>query len=218
MLAFALSLLVSPLSLSTTAQRPVDPPIRVKLSDDVLMPGEHVKVRVKAAASGYLLVLRMDGAGRVRVLYPVDPEDSVSIEGGKETEIKGRGGRETFTVDERQGKGTVFAAVASQPFHFDDFIRGGHWDYRALAADSSGDSEALLLELADRMASGHYDYDLVTYEVWGNDNTRGHSYAGWYGPRYYDPFYSPWPFFGSRYSFGFGVRFGGGHFGRHRWW
>lgn len=218
MLALTLSLLVPILGLPL-GSGPTDPPIKIKLSDDVLMPGERVKVRIKTAESGYLLVLRVDGAGRVRVLFPVDPADSASVEGGREFEVKGRGDREAFTVDEREGKGTVFAAVASQPFQFDDFTHGGHWDYRALSADSTSDPEAMLLDLADRMATGHYDYDLVGYEVWGNNNANRRSYAGWYGPHYYDPFYQPFfPYYGSRFSFGFGVRLGGGHFRRHRWW
>lgn len=219
MFTLALALLIPAPTPPAFTPGPTDPPIKIKLSDDAVMPGERIKVRIKTAESGYLLVLRLDGAGRVRVLYPVDPEDSQSVSGGREFELKGRGGREAFTVDEREGRGTIFAAVASQPFQFDDFARGGHWDYRALSADSTTDDEARLLDLADRMATGHYEYDLVTYQVWSNNAADSHTHAGWYGPRYFAPFYDPfYPYFGSRFSFGFGVRVGGRHFRRSRWW
>jgi hypothetical protein len=208
MLALALSLFLTTATIPNHPQG--DPAIRIKLSEDVLMPGDRAKVRIKTTTDGYLLVLRIDGEGRVRVLYPLDPEDSSTVRGGKEFEIKGRGDREGLTVDERQGRGTVFAAISTTPFQFDDYTRGGHWDYRALSADSTaGDPESRLLDIVDRMTDGHYDYDVVTYQVWSDNGNRPRAYSGWYGPRYYDPFYSPfYPFYGPRFGFGFGVRFG----------
>ncbi len=219
MLALALTLLL-PVTNNPQPHLSSDPAIRIRLSDDVLMRGDREKVRIKTAADGYLLVLRIDGEGRVRVLYPIDPEDSSMVRGGKEFEIKGRGDREAFTADEREGKGTVFAAISASPFRFDDYTRGGHWDYRALSADSAAsDSEGFLLDMIDRMTDAHYDYDLVTYQVWSDNGNRPRAYSGWYSPHYYDPFYSPsYPFYGPRWGFNVGVRIGGGHFGRRRWW
>ena len=176
--------------------------IRLRLSDEDVRQGDRVKVRVKTAADGYLLVLRADAAGRVRVLFPIEPDDSSWVPGGKEFEVRGRGDREAFTVDDREGSGLVLAAWSSQPFVFDDFIRGRHWDYRALAGDSSDDAEAQLLDLADSMATGHYDYDLVNYTVSSLGQARG--YAGYYGGYrpWYRPFFSPlYPFYGPRFGF-----------------
>ncbi len=110
-----------------------DPPIRLKLSDDMFFRGEHARVRVKTAATGYLLVLRADAEGHVRVLFPLEPTDDASIRGGKEFEIRGRGNREAFTVDDREGSGKILAAVSARPFQLDSFSRGGHWDYAALS-------------------------------------------------------------------------------------
>ena len=221
MIALALSLVLPLATPPSRAARPADPPIRIRLSEEVYTPGERAKVKVKTTDGGFLLVLRMDGAGRVRVLFPVDPLDSTSISGGKEYEIVGRGDRETFIVDEAEGRGLVLAAISAAPFRFEEFTRNGHWDYRALALmDSSpGDSEARLLDLVDRMAGGNYNYDLATYEVWPDRRSRSPSHAGWYGPRYYDPWYHNYsPFYGPR--FGFRIVIGGGRFGgRHRrWW
>src|SRR5438093_1043789 len=37
-----------------------DPPIKIKLSDDVYIRGERARVKVKTTDNGYLLVLRAD--------------------------------------------------------------------------------------------------------------------------------------------------------------
>ena len=176
--------------------------IRLRLSDEDVRQGDRVKVRVKTAADGYLLVLRADAAGRVRVLFPIEPDDSNRVPGGKEYEIRGRGDREAFTVDDREGTGLVLAAWSAEPFKFDAFIRGRHWDYRALAGEHNDDAEAQLLDLADSMATGHYDYDLVNYTVSPLGQAR--SYAGYYGGYrpWYRPFFSPlYPFYGPRFGF-----------------
>ena len=173
LLALALSLLVPT----------GDPPIRVKVSDDVLFRGEHARVRVKTADSGYLLVLRADAQGRIRVLFPLEPGDDAAIRGGKEVEIRGRGGREAFTVDDAEGSGKILAVRSPQPFRFDAFVRSGHWDYNALApGDSVDDAEATLLALVDRMSAGRYDYDLVTYTVTNHPPLRrAMGWGGWGG-------------------------------------
>ena len=175
-----------------------DPPIRVKLSDDVFARGERARVRVKATQNGYLLVLRADAQGRIRVLFPLEPTDAAAIRAGKELEVRGRGDRDAFTVDDGEGSGKILAAIFAEPFRTDAFARGGHWDYRALAlADSGGaaDTEATLLALVQQMAGGAYDYDIATYTVTNQPRYRrapmwgwggwGGRWGGWYGPRCY---------------------------------
>lgn len=54
------------------------------------------KVYAKASHDVNLIVLRSDGAGHVRVLFPLDPQGEQRITGGKKYELKGRGGREAF--------------------------------------------------------------------------------------------------------------------------
>ena len=184
------------LALALAALLPAaDPPIRVKVSDDVFVRGERARVRVKTTQPGYLLVLRADAQGRIRVLFPLEPGDNAAIRGGKEMEIRGRGDRVAFTVDDAEGSGKILAAFSAQPFQFDSFSLGGHWDYRALAADSGDDVEAALLGLVHQMSGGAYDYDLVTYTVTDHPSFRrrpmwgwggwgwGGRWGGWYGRR-----------------------------------
>src|SRR2546428_11617355 len=100
-----------------------DPPIKVWLSDDVLMRGDRARLHVKTVQDGYLVVLRADADGHIRVLFPVDPGDSNFVRGGKKLEIRGRGGREAFTVDEREGSGTVLAGRSTTSLKLDAVAR-----------------------------------------------------------------------------------------------
>src|SRR5712692_7642936 len=196
-------------------------PIKVWLSDDVFTRGDRARLHVQTAQDGYLVVLRADADGHIRVLFPDDPGDSNFVRGGRKLEIRGRGGREAFTVDERAGSGgggggTVLAARSSTPLKFDEFTRGGHWDYHSLstqAADS--DAEGALLDIAQRMAGDHFDYDVVSYTV--SNQPRYRRYAGWYNP-WVDPFYYPCfgcgPRFGLRVGFVFGRPY---RYRRFRW-
>lgn len=190
-------------------------PIRITLnSGGDYTRGDRAKVRVRLDQDGYLLVLRADADGRVRVLFPLDPDDDDFVRGGRDYELPGRGGRETFFVDDRAGAGTILAAVSGDAFHYDRFVRGDHWDYRVLASDRMRDDpEAGLLDIVSAMAdSSHFDYDVIGYSVDGADRYAYHHYG--YGPRfhvgigfyygaryrcgYYDPFYDPFycdPFF-----------------------
>jgi hypothetical protein len=215
----ALSLLVP----ATAPAKPAvhdDPPIRLKLSDDVFDRGERARVRVKLAQDGYLVVLRADAEGRIRVLYPLNPEDQTTVRGGREFEVRSRGDREAFTVDDREGSGTVLAARSGTPFNFDEFARDAHWDYRALVAEKADeDGEATLVDLVDRMTSGNYDYDVATYTVTGR--APGRYSAAWYGPWYsgwYAPCFGCYPFYGPRFGFGATIVFGRSHFYHRRRW
>jgi len=165
-----------------------DPPIRLKLSDDVFARGDRARVRVKTAADGYLVVLRADARGHIRVLFPLNPSDSSAVRGGREVEIRGRGDRDAFVVDDGEGSGKVLAAVSGRPFTFDAFAKNGHWDYAALAAnDSTADPEATLLGLVERMTGtdASFEYDLVTYTVGMRQRYRrsmgGRGWGGWGG-------------------------------------
>jgi hypothetical protein len=89
-----------------------DPPVRVWFnSNGNYAYGHRAKVYAKSAADGYLIVLRSDGAGRVRVLFPLEPQGDQWIIGGKKYELKSRGGREAFIADDTSGHGTVLAAI-----------------------------------------------------------------------------------------------------------
>ncbi len=212
-----LSLIAATVSLHAVAgprpRTPDDPPIRLKLSEESYARGDRARVKVRAAADGYLLVLRADGDGRVRVLYPLGPEDDDRITGGKEFEVRGRGDREAFVVHEDSGDGAVLAVWSAEPFTFDDFSRNGHWDYRALAEEQvSGDAEGTLLDLADRMSPAGYEYDVADYAV--NAPRPVHYYTGLgYNP-WWDGYYGWWgygPYWGPGWRVGVT-----GDYDRHR--
>ncbi len=161
----ALYLLLAPLAAVPADD---DPPVRVWLrTDGVYQPGDRVRVYVATADDGYLVVLRTDGSGRVRVLFPLDPDDDDYVRGGRDFELRGRGDRDAFFVDDREGTGIVLAAWSRDPFRFDEFVRGDHWDYRTLGPVAD-DPEAGLLDIVHRMAVGaRFEYDDVRYSVSG---------------------------------------------------
>src|SRR5437016_1832013 len=114
-------------------QGPGDPAVRVSLNDDGRYGlNQSARVKVRTREDGYLLVLRTDVDGWVRVLYPTDPADDHFVRGGHEIEVRGRGDREAFTASRHEGTGVVLAAVSEHPFDFHQFVRNDHWDYRAL--------------------------------------------------------------------------------------
>ena len=90
-----------------------DPPIRLWINNDrSFLPGDRAKVEVRTRDDGYLLVFHVDPEGHLRVLFPLDPDRDNFVRGGKKYEIRGRGGRESFEIDNTTGKGTVYAAVS----------------------------------------------------------------------------------------------------------
>ncbi len=216
-----LSLLIALSSTPPAPRAPVfradDPPVRVWLDpDDYVMTGDRVRVRLRAADDGYVIVLRADAQGRVRVLFPLDPTDDAFVRGGKTFEVRSRGDREAFSVDDQSGTGTVVAAWSASPFQTDSFAVNGHWDYRVLSAQRvADDPEAGLLDLLQAMAGdNHFEYDVASYTV--NAQTRvsygsRSYYSGWYADPFYDPFFAscwgcgPWGYgYGGRFGIGLG--------------
>jgi hypothetical protein len=179
--------------------------------------GDRAKVYARTARDGYLVVLRTGVDGRVRAVFPVDPRDDQRVVGGKKYELKGRGGREAFVVDDTIGHGTVLAAYAETPFRFDEFAKNGHWDPAALSSQGTGDPKAdpetRLRDIVQRMRpdGGHFDYDVATYVVkpppryvrgpYADPYLYGYGWPAWgygFGPRFY---------FGPRFHSGFGREF-----------
>ena len=179
-----------------------DPPLRVWFNQNGnYAPSDRAKVYAKSASPGYLIVLRADADGRVRVLFPLDPNDDGRITAGRKYELKGRGGREAFIADDSAGHGTVFAALSDSPFRVDSFATDGHWDLRALSAGQGryDDAETVLRGLVERMKPGgdKFTYAVATYVM-------SERYAR---DRYVDPYGGRWgfdPWWGRRVGFGYG--------------
>lgn len=211
-------MLVSLLFLASHALGPIaavpapaeDPPIRVWFNAKGNYGfADRARVYVKAAEAGHAIVLRADAAGKVRVLFPLDPTDDQRIAAGRKYELKDRGGREAFIADDTGGHGVVLAAVSSSPFRTERFARDGHWDLRALAdRQGSGDPEAVLRDLVRELkpAGEPIVYAVATYVVseryararypnpypdwwgyhpwWGYRSRLGVGYWRWYRPWY----------------------------------
>src|SRR5947199_24786 len=192
-LALMVSLLASAPPDPASALRSDDPPIKVSLNqDNYFERGDRARVKVRTAGDGYVVVLRSDAQGRVRVLFPLDPSDDDFVRGGRTLEVRGRGDREAFYIDDGEGSGVVLAARSAAPFKFEEFVRGDHWDYRVLGARDGDDKEQALLDIVQRMVpDGHFDYDAVHYTV----AAPGSYYSG------YNHYYSP---FGWRRGFRYG--------------
>ncbi len=184
----------APSDRTATAVRSDDPPVKVWLDQATYRRGAKARVSARLGEDGYLVVLRLDAHGRVRVLYPLDPGDDAFVRGGQTLDVRGRGDREAFSVDEREGSGLVLAARSVTPFKVDEFARGDHWDYRLLTARDAGeDQEQALLDIVRHMVpDSHFDYDAVSYTV--------------ASPRaYYDGAYNP---YSSSVGLGLGYGFG----------
>src|SRR5712671_5649 len=196
-----------PLLLSLAVSVTYGPPVKVWLNNDnYFQRGDKARVNVRLAEDGYLLVLRADAEGRVRVLFPLDPSDDNFVRGHETIEVRGRGDREAFFVDDREGSGRVLAARSATPFKFDEFVRGDHWDYRVLDARQAGDDkEAALLDMVQHMtAEGRFDYDAVTYVV--------AAARACYDPIFYRPY--GYGFYGYGYRGFYGGGFG--YYNRNR--
>lgn len=190
-----------------------DPPIRVWTNDNTYQPGDRATVKFKLSDDGYVVVLRADTRGHLRVLFPLDPGADNFVKGGKTFEIRARGDRDAFQVDDESGTGTIFAAVSPQPFTFSSYVLGDHWDYRVLDGEDLGtDPEAAMVDIVHGMAgTNHYDYDVTTYSV-STQVSYNDDGGGYYGPGYYPAYYPCWgcgPWYGGSgvfINFGFGFR------------
>ena len=151
-------------SFGVPAQAP-DPTIRITLNNEgQYLPGDRAKVQVITRDDGYLVVFRVSPEGKLRVLFPLDPTDDNYVKGGKRYLLLGRGGREGFTVD-GGGTGVIFAAVSLDPWRYSAYVQNDHWDYGALNTVTYEDTETDLVNLAQAMASGRFDYDILGYTV-----------------------------------------------------
>ena len=172
MLSVALFSLILPVAIplsmpaSPSGASGADPAVRISLDHRDYEPGDRVRATVQVRDDGYLLVLRLSADGYARVLFPLDPGNDNFVRGNGEYEIRDRGDRDAFTAEATSGTGTVYAAWSSEPFRFNDFTLGDHWDYRAIDGSLiQGEPEAVLTDLAQRMSAGYFDYDLVYYTV-----------------------------------------------------
>jgi hypothetical protein len=108
---------------------------------------------------GHLLLLHVDGIGRIRVLFPLTPDDSTSATANAPVAVS--------LPPTAQGNPSTFVAVWSRwPFEFAALRSGPAWDYTdaLLLLPTAGDPLAALLDIAERVTDGRpYDFGVVTY-------------------------------------------------------
>jgi hypothetical protein len=155
-LAFAAKLgLLAQVATLATAPAPKAAPIRVWIADSTVF--------VKLRDPGYLTVLHVDPVGRIRVLFPLNPDDNAAAPGGATFELAAPVGAEG-------GTGTIVAARARAPLQVAGLRAGPFWDYEngMLFQPTAGNALAALLDIADRMADGRrFDFDVTTYRTGG---------------------------------------------------
>src|SRR5207247_8508842 len=82
------------LALSVTAPSAIradDPPVQVWIDPDhALVRGDRVRVHLRTADDAYVVVLRVDGEGRVRALFPLAPGDDDFVSGGQRQQVTAR--------------------------------------------------------------------------------------------------------------------------------
>jgi len=137
--------------------------------DDAYASGQGARVFFRSEVDAYVTVLRVDTDGRVRVLFPLEPWEDNFARGGREYEIQGGYERDAFSIDDYPGVGYIFAVAATDPFVYDAFETGDHWDYRAIADGRvHGDPYVALTDLAQRILPADFrdwDYDITPYYV-----------------------------------------------------
>lgn len=161
-------------------------PVKVWISSNgIFRSGSGVRVQIETGRAGHLLVLQYDPAGRVRVLFPLEPGDDAFVQPGRRYELRQDGGRSSFVAAEG-GIGLVYAALAEDPFRLEAYVtQDGAWFPEALAIDrSTEDPEAALTALVQRMSSERgFDYDVLDYQVAGEIATKVEVPA-WWSPSY----------------------------------
>jgi hypothetical protein len=129
-------------------------PVRVWRADSTI----YVAMR----EPGHLLLLHVDGMGRIAVLFPFGPYDSNGVEAGVPFAVP--------LPPEAQGNPATVVAVRSRwAFDF-TALRGGlggTWDYQNawLLQPTAGDPLGAVLDIAERVTNGRpYDYGGVRHQ------------------------------------------------------
>jgi hypothetical protein len=202
-----------------------DAPVRLWMNSDRLYrEGSKVRVQVDSDIEGYLLVLNYDPDGRVRVLFPLDPRDDAAVHAGRRYEVRDDDGGQAFIAG-GDGTGLIYAAVAQDPWRFDEVTLNGGWDLSRLEIDRrSRNPEQDLTEVVQKIAGPKgFDYDVMGYRVYGDATYSSGAYPRPIYPIYpYDDLYcnnwywryngcSRWPYDGG-WSFGTSIYLGFGSF------
>lgn len=186
-------------SLSRWSHEP--PGIRIWTSHgEVYRRGERVRVYFRTERDAYVLILRADTDGRLRILFPRVPSENNYVRGGASYDVPNFNQHDAFVVDDDPGVGYVFAIAAQDQFQWDAWTNADHWQLDQVSDNRiHGDPYTSLEELVQHvLPEGYADLDthLLPYHVEQHyDYPRFvcydcHSYVGfsyWNPYRYYCP-------------------------------
>ncbi len=146
------------------------PGIRIWTSgDDLMRRGERVRVFYRTERDAYVTIFRVDTDGRVKVLFPRDPDDENYGYGGATYTVSGSGQGTAFYVDDYAGVGYIFGVASTAPFNYDAIFGDGRWDLHSIGDGRiHGDPLSSLEELSGRLLPegyGDYDTHLLPYYV-----------------------------------------------------
>jgi hypothetical protein len=150
------------------------PQVTVRITErDFFHRYERVTVYVESSADAYVTVFRVDTDGRIRVMYPRDPQDNNFVAAGRTYRIPnpyGQRGDHAFVVDDYPGVGYVFVAASAEPFDYQPYVRNEHWEWRTVAQSGriTGDPYVGFVEVVEPMlgSSGAvWSFDVVPYFV-----------------------------------------------------
>lgn len=137
--------------------------------NDPYRAGERARVFLRGAEDAYVLVLRVDTDGRIRVLFPREPWMDNYVRGGREYEIDQARDSAGFAVEDAPGIGYLFGVSSPDPFQLEPIVRGDHWDYSGVDDGRiHGDPYVALTALARRLlpdGDDDWDYDIAPYYV-----------------------------------------------------
>ena len=142
--------------------------VRVWLNDSNYQVGARARVFVNLRDPGYLVVLHADAAGRIRVLFPLTPDQPARAPAGATLQVATWDDQTAFVVPAGSGMGTVVAVRSRTPLRFDDLRNDTGWDYAnsLLFQPTAGNPLAALFDIADRMTGGaRYQYDVAVYRT-----------------------------------------------------
>jgi len=146
------------------------PGIRIWTSgSDLHRRGDRVRLYYRTEEDAYVTIFRVDTDGRVRVLFPRDPDDNNYGYGGATYAVSNYDRNSAFYVDDYPGVGYLFGVASSEPFDFDAIRDYGHWDLHGISDGRiHGDPRAELEDMLRYLLPsdyGDYDTHLIPYYV-----------------------------------------------------
>lgn len=166
-IVLAMSLMVSTAPASHALAPAHSDTVRISFNrDGRFAPGDDAEIDVRSRVDGFLLVMKSDPSGVVRVLYPHRPDDQRTVRADRRYEVWDRTGREELFRANARGAGRVVAMVSSEPWQLEMLSTDGRFDRRRITEVFAGrELEDRLLELAPAWTTGAVQWASRDYVV-----------------------------------------------------